>query len=962
MSIGLLLGFSSLWGQRTHLPYWEPSSPELRLAPVHSITQDVQGRVWLATAEELFFYQEEMQQLSYFRDSIAKLGTNPHLWVQSTDGKLYYAKQPRLYTFKVPTAIRQIQDFRWDNKDNLWIVADSTGLWKRESGAWRRYKLGQRTRFALSDARTSEQDNKIPIQSLVETPQGIWFNTQEAFYRIQEGQEAVLMPGFEPPGAVKLYYCEGLYAISEGRVWHFQSGAWVELDWLAPVRALYATTETGALLLSTQNALWLVNTQLEPLRALPLISNVQIQTLFIDQEENYWIATKKAGVLVFPFLHVRALEGSRQKSCIDLCSDDQGNIFAAYASGQILHHKGSSVDTISVTEGGERLHQIEWRDSRLWWITDSGIGYWDANNNTKSFFPLASMPNLRGFCFSGKEVLLFSNSRAAFIRWRDLGRKKLRILKNPRSLIYPNWAITDEKGIVWLGTQTGLWIWRPGSQLLEEYELKTPYRLNIQQLQFDDSRLWLATSSGLRQFGSDGRPIIWPAVERLSQVSCYSLRLQSPYLWIGTQEGLYRLHLSTQELEQLQGKAVWNEAQAYTLHSTGDSLWVGTQNGVLMLPESLAIPQSTDALLVKRLQKGGQTVALSNRSRSALPSEKLELPYGEEGLQIAVNSKSHRRGRPKYYEHRLRNAYEDWRQLQNPILYLNPSREGNYVLEIRAHYGAQTRGPILQVPIYIPTPYWKQLWFQLLMGAAAILVLSLLIFWLLRRRWRARQLRSQLQALRMQALQSQMNPHFVFNALNSIQNYIVHNENRQAMHYLNQFAQLIRLVFEYSKRTQISLADELRLLRLYCGIEQARFQYPPSLDIEIEEALDLERLYVPPLLFQPLVENAFKHGLLHKDGEQHLLICFRKIEEDLQVVIEDNGVGRAAAARDVRPQHESSGLSTVRERLFLLLEERERRRAFKIIDLMENGHPSGTRIELRIPLYRLNAAKSNMES
>lgn len=953
---------AALWAQRSELPYWEPMGQELRLAPVHSITQDLQGRIWLATAEDLYFYQSEMQQLSHFRDSISKLGANPHLWLQSLDGKLYYADQPHLELFQTPDSIRSIQDFHWAQDGSLWVINDSTELWRWRDSLWKPYRIGQRTRFALSEAAPSQTASQLPIQSLVETPEGLWLNTTEAFYRVQEGQSAVLMPGFEQPGPTQLFYSNGLYALSEGRVWHFQAGAWKELSWLAPVRSLHPSHSSNELLLCTDNALWLVDGLLQPIQALPLISNVQIQTIFLDREKNYWVATRKAGVLVFPFLEVKRLEGSAQKNCIDLCSDEEGNLFAAYASGQVLRYAAGSIDTVWTTEAGTRLHQIDWRKGRLWCLEDGGIGYWEARSGQQRFFPINQPQNLRGFCFSGKRLLLFSNFRAAYLNIKDLGQKAPRILKEPRSLIYPNAALADGRGSVWLSTQTGLWRWRTQTAELEEYPLQTPYRLDIKALAFQDSRLWLATSSGLRYVDASGKPILWPVLERLSQVDCYSLCLEAPYLWIGTQEGLYRLHLSTQELQQMQGRAVWNKAQAYALERVGNQLLVGTQNGLLLLPFGLSIPQSTDALMLDRLQIAGQTVALTNRSRSGLPMPSLELPYGSEGLQVALIGQSHRRNVPKHYEHRLRNAYEDWRQMPNPLLFLNPSREGNYLLELRAHYGAQTSGPILQIPLYIPTPYWKQLWFQILVVVLGVLLLTLLIVGLLRRRWRARQLRSQLQALRMQALQSQMNPHFVFNALNSIQNYIVHNENRQAMHYLNQFAQLIRLVFEYSKRTRISLADELRLLRLYCGIEQARFQQSPELDMRLDERLDLNALWVPPLLFQPIVENAFKHGLLHKDGEQRLLIQVEQQDGDLRVCIEDNGVGRSAAEQNKRPQHESSGLSTVRERLWLLLDEKDKRRAFKIIDLSEKGQAAGTRVELCIPLHRLKNRKDRKES
>jgi hypothetical protein len=206
--------------------------------------------------------------------------------------------------------------------------------------------------------------------------------------------------------------------------------------------------------------------------------------------------------------------------------------------------------------------------------------------------------------------------------------------------------------------------------------------------------------------------------------------------------------------------------------------------------------------------------------------------------------------------------------------------------------------------------------------------------------------------LEMQALRAQMNPHFIFNCLSSINRFILKNETEAASNYLTKFSRLIRTVLTNSKKSFISLEDELEMLRLYLDMEKLRFKDSFDYSITFINSIDDGNVFLPPLLFQPFAENAIWHGLMHKEGQGKLEFELSIDEKVLTCSIADNGVGRnkAAAIRSKSAQKEKSlGLQITKERLALLSKELTDETFFHFDDLFDSeGIPSGTRVTLRV--------------
>ena len=244
---------------------------------------------------------------------------------------------------------------------------------------------------------------------------------------------------------------------------------------------------------------------------------------------------------------------------------------------------------------------------------------------------------------------------------------------------------------------------------------------------------------------------------------------------------------------------------------------------------------------------------------------------------------------------------------------------------------------------------------------AAVLITALLIY--IRRnnvrekRKRAEELRNR-KTLELEntILRTQMKPHFMFNSLNSIRNYILKNERELAADYLSEFALLIRHILNYSNKALISLDEELETLELYMRMERMRVEFPIEYQLDFHEEIDLKETLVPPLILQPFLENAIWHGLQpKKTGPWKIFIKISKENDCLKVELRDNGVGRKHANKSEESStHKSMGLQITRQRLNLLQNEDRKCGFFKIKDLFEGGQASGTLVILNLPLLDSN--------
>lgn len=389
---------------------------------------------------------------------------------------------------------------------------------------------------------------------------------------------------------------------------------------------------------------------------------------------------------------------------------------------------------------------------------------------------------------------------------------------------------------------------------------------------------------------------------------------------------------------------------------TGEMIFGGRNDIVIANPSEfkrnteIPVPYITEVLVLNR------------PFNFNLNESPFRLKYKQNFFTIGFSAKAYTMAKDVRFRYRL-SGFDDWTEITGHRFanYTNVPG-GDYVFQLQA---ANNEGiwneKILELPIYVATPFWQTWWFR----TAAILLLAGIIYTILR--YRVNQFRKKeklkseyekkLANVEMSSLLAQMNPHFLFNSLNSIDSYIIKNESRKASEYLNNFARLIRLILQNSRSNYITLKDELEALDLYMQMEGLRFNNKFEYEIKVDEGIDTSVISIPPMLIQPYVENAIWHGLMHKsNGETGKVeILLSTFDQKLKCVVQDNGIGRGKAeelkAQKSSTRKRSMGMQITRDRIEMINKLYGTDTRVKIIDLVnKNGDSAGTKVELIIPI------------
>lgn len=316
----------------------------------------------------------------------------------------------------------------------------------------------------------------------------------------------------------------------------------------------------------------------------------------------------------------------------------------------------------------------------------------------------------------------------------------------------------------------------------------------------------------------------------------------------------------------------------------------------------------------------------------------------------------------KYY-HRLVGLEKDWEYADDKnIVKYSDLKPGKYTFEVKYLNNDGAESPVQQIFITIKKPFYLQWWF---IGLLLLTLLGFLYAW---NRYKIAQtqkeekikadFQQQIAQTEMKALRAQMNPHFIFNSLNSIQKYILKNEHFEASQYLTKFSRLIRLILDHSNQNTILLSSELDLLRLYIEMESLRFDNSFTYNINVDDNINTATMLIPSMLIQPYIENAIWHGLLHKEDKGHLILAFHLANKNcLQVEIEDNGVGREKAMQLKSKQvlkKKSYGMQITENRIAIINKTMNINATLGVVDLKDNnGNASGTKVILNIPLQTI---------
>lgn len=321
--------------------------------------------------------------------------------------------------------------------------------------------------------------------------------------------------------------------------------------------------------------------------------------------------------------------------------------------------------------------------------------------------------------------------------------------------------------------------------------------------------------------------------------------------------------------------------EVFDIDYYGDTIYVATRNGLAKLQIVDTVQQVSKTPIIEKVTVNDSVFNVS----SSLPLFK----HFQNNLKINYKTIDH--SALGNIEYRYKVNEEDWKETRETSLSFINLPPDRYNIEIQSKNIDGKWSPSCPLSIGIKKPWWKQMWFLV------FFLFSFLwsVYYVYRRRIdsirQESQIKEDVRDLERQALQAQMNPHFIFNCLNAIQNYIMSNNKTEAMEYLSMFARLIRQSLDASSQNKIALDLEIRMLKNYLELEKMRFKSRFEYKIEMPNYLDIDDIEIPPLLIQPFVENAVLYGMKPRKDGGLIVITFKKLEDYLKVQIIDNGSG-----------------------------------------------------------------------
>lgn len=379
-----------------------------------------------------------------------------------------------------------------------------------------------------------------------------------------------------------------------------------------------------------------------------------------------------------------------------------------------------------------------------------------------------------------------------------------------------------------------------------------------------------------------------------------------------------------------------------TTYLDNDMLYVATARGLVRAPFSFEASAKTSLpLIIEDVWINDNPVLLQDHYK---------LSYLENSIGISFAGLSYSSERNITYQYKIEEIDTAWNTTGTNQVQFSSLSPGKYTFSIRAKgLDGLWHDEVKSLHFHIVPPYWQTTWFMLLMLGGIVLIIVVLAIGYVRYNRNRDRIARKLVELEGQALRAQMNPHFIFNSLNAVHDFIADNDKRSAHLYLSRFAKLIRRILDHSRRALVTFEEEVDTLVLYIQLEQMRFEGKFDYEMVIDNKLEMDTLKVPPMVIQPYVENAIRHGLMNRtDGKGLLSIRIFTEHNELVCVIEDNGVGRKASAEvnlKHGTEHKSYAMKITNERLTQLNTLGKDKGRVKVSDLLdENGKGLGTRV------------------
>ncbi len=673
---------------------------------------------------------------------------------------------------------------------------------------------------------------------------------------------------------------------------------------------------------------------------LPEVKTSDIRALFTDENKLYVGLWNRGGILVL------------DKATLHI----EKHVF--------LINKDSSVNYVNFF--------IPYHPDTLWIGTAVGLVWMNKHNFTSGRVAttLSRLQHSNGLTFSedhsGHIWLSFGGLNK--VQRYDRATRQFTELTNQQ---YPRMRIThcftmseDKDGNMWMaGDGVCRWNWqRNDIDTLIPFPRVSPLLRNYMSLigSDDGGNLWLySVDNGILRFNyHSGQMTLEKQENDLTDgVILGSVGIVRDTIWIGTENGMVAFSTKDRSVrvfsygEGIPSLPLTGLAKGMIYDYGSNCFYIASRRHLITFnPQLETTPEKKPRLFIDNLSTAGGALPLTNN--------RAELYYPDNSVTISFNAINFSNPEGTRFAWQVSpSADTGWHLLseQRSISFGNLAA-GTYHVRLKL-FSANNRWPeqYKDITLAVFPPFWKSKWFITLFVLILLAATTLVYRFRVARVREKLNLDKQVAEYEMKALHAQMNPHFIFNALNSIREMILRDDNRGASRYLSRFARLIRLNLEHSRQTFISLQQNIEYLESYLEMEQLRFP-DFSFRIEVSRELDLNEIRLAPMLIQPLVENAIWHGLLPKDADKWVCIRFFHDSGQLVCEIEDNGIGIRQSIRNKSTSHQthrSVGISNIQERIALLNEKYGIRCSLVIRDKTEiAGHTdTGTIITLVFPAH-----------
>jgi len=695
-----------------------------------------------------------------------------------------------------------------------------------------------------------------------------------------------------------------------------------------------------------------------------------ISCITADYEQNIWIGTH-SGLFKFRdegFVYYDANNGLAHSFIQSIVTDKKNKLWFGTIGGGVYKYDNNTFINYNTTDqlpdntaSGLAVDSL----NRIWIGTNEGLCYELNNKIIKSPF----FANELIHClFLDKENNLWvglKNRVACVKNIYQYPNSKINYYSLPLPLGTAGYQLSDicqsNKGVVYIASFLGGLFMYDGNAIQDitnMYHIQTRAVVDVKAS--SDGYLFVATLDGIYVVNTEDKTSEKITEDDgLSSNLVYSLLLtdNEQTLWAGTNQGANKIDLQNFYRSHVKNILSFGKTEGFKglecntsglCKDSAGNIWFGTVNGLVKHSPVKYINNDNEA----RLSFTGFKLFYDDTilPQNAKLSNKLnDIRFDFMGVCLTNPEKV-------LYIHKLEGFEKSWSPptTQNNVTYSNLP-PGNYVFKVRCcnNQGVWNMEPLI-FKFSVDYPFWQHWWFALMV--LALIALAILGVFRIRlnqiRKEQEKESRTQIEIAKneLKALRAQMNPHFLFNSLNSIQHYILNNKGEEAAFYLNRFAKLMRMILNNSEKSSITLNEEIDALKIYIDLERMRFSNLFDYEIIVDSTLDADYEQIPAMLLQPYIENAILHGLTPKNAPGFLKIHFFIKDNFIHVSMEDNGIGRKKAQElknQSRKNHASMGMKITTDRLKLLSDVQQASYSVNFTDLYDTkGNAAGTRVEI----------------